>query len=441
DYEPPSRKQHPLNGKKGRTTFCGPPFGHPVISRGALHRAVASILVVNDHGAALLAKEQRRVVWAKSTLARRTGSLPAAKRLAAGPGTGRRATLPVGVHDASLDTVEELLDLVLVLREDTGGQPILDVVRLRDRVLERINLPDSNERHEVLALERFVIEWQVTDDGRGDEGALRQLTLRQALSAKQDRATGVLHLLDCLLEPLHRALVDHGTNEDILVGRVADLQLTGALHQPLDKLVVDLRLDVGAGAGRALLPGETERRARDTLDRLVHIGVLGHDRRVLATHLGNDRLRIDRAEGVVELHSGLLGPGKDDAVRHWVMDEVVADFLTATGDELQRPGRKTAVKDRPGKEIAGQRRRGRRLEHDRVAGHERATDRASSQRMREVERCHDPEYAKRPQHGDVPLARVLAPHLLTVVVVVLFDVGVVVEQVSALLDLADRLRA
>src|SRR5213080_3585529 len=70
---------------------------------------------VLDDRLALLVQVLLHVVQATPGLPRGAGALPAAERLHAGPGPGRRAGLAVHVDHPGLDVVEELVDLRLVL--------------------------------------------------------------------------------------------------------------------------------------------------------------------------------------------------------------------------------------------------------------------------------------------------------------------------------------
>src|SRR6185503_5567551 len=124
-----------------------------------------------DDGPALLAQELCDVVRPAAALARRAGGLPAAEGLDARPGARRRARPPVRVGDAGLDRVEEPRDLVRVLAEDAGGEPVLRVVGALQRLVERSDRSRTEKRgEELLAPEAMLVRQPVGHD-RSDEVA------------------------------------------------------------------------------------------------------------------------------------------------------------------------------------------------------------------------------------------------------------------------------
>ena len=156
---------------------------------------------------ALLAQELGHVVHREAGLAGRARALPAAERLDARPGAGRRAGPPVDVQDAGLDPVEELLDLGRVLAVDPGGQPVDAVVREPDRLVERVDRGDRGERREQLVAEEAMARRQVPDDRRLDVEAAGERAVGQPLAAGEDGPVAA-GLGDRGLVAVHRPLVD-----------------------------------------------------------------------------------------------------------------------------------------------------------------------------------------------------------------------------------------
>ena len=109
----PADRQHMAATREDRIS--------PLRRRGPGPRPTAPSV---DDGVALLAQELRDVVHRQAGLAGGAGALPAAERLDARPGAGRRAGAPVDVQDARVDLLEEPLDLgrVLASRRPRSGR-------------------------------------------------------------------------------------------------------------------------------------------------------------------------------------------------------------------------------------------------------------------------------------------------------------------------------
>src|SRR5438046_5753461 len=91
-------------------------------------------------GLALLPHELREVVVAARRLAGSPGHLPSAEGLHADDGSGRCARGAVRVQDTGLDLGEEAPQFARFSGKDPSGEPVVDVVRDLDRVLESIDL-------------------------------------------------------------------------------------------------------------------------------------------------------------------------------------------------------------------------------------------------------------------------------------------------------------
>jgi hypothetical protein len=141
----------------------------------------------------------------------------------------------------------------------------------------------------------------------------------------------------------HRVLIDHRTQVDVAVERIADLDLPGLLNEQTHELVANRLAHVDARAGRALLTLSAERRSHDAVARLVEIGGLHHERRVLAAHFDNERPR-HRTRGVVadQVHADVLRAGEHDAIDVRVVDELLSGRAPPAGDEVEDTRRETA---------------------------------------------------------------------------------------------------
>src|SRR5690606_28822970 len=115
-------------------------------------------------------------------------------------------------------------------------------------------------------------------------------------------------------------------------------------HDALDDLVVDILVDDGARAGRALLTLEAEGGDDDALDGRVDVGLVVDDDGVLAAHLGGDALEVllaglELRGALVDADADGLGAGEGHETGLRVVDERVADLLTAAGQEVDDAGR------------------------------------------------------------------------------------------------------
>src|SRR6266704_1471686 len=140
--------------------------------------------------------------------------------------------------------------------------------------------------------------WQAVDDRRGDEvpGTLARCT------AREDLALRPLDLLDRLVVRRDRGLVDEGPEVHVPHGRVAHLNLLRLRDESLEERLLHGAVDEDARARGTLLPAEAERRAHHPQGGLLEVGAGGDDRRVLAAHLRDDRLRSIPAERLERLH-------------------------------------------------------------------------------------------------------------------------------------------
>src|SRR5438477_11565582 len=93
---------------------------------------------------------------AAGSTTRRAAGLPAAKRVDAGPGAGGRAGAAVGVGDARLNLAEELFDLALVLRKNSGRQAVFRSIGEGDGLVQRRHVRKERDGHEELFAEERV---------------------------------------------------------------------------------------------------------------------------------------------------------------------------------------------------------------------------------------------------------------------------------------------
>ena len=121
---------------------------------------------------------------------------------------------------------------------------------------------------------------RIVDDRRPDEIAARG----QILPLKNDVAELGRAVLPAP-DPLHRVVVDYRTELGAHSGRRPDRERPRRFHEPLDEQVVHATDRDDPRSGRAALPAEAEHRANSGRNRLVEVGVRVDDDGVLATHL------------------------------------------------------------------------------------------------------------------------------------------------------------
>src|SRR5262249_14054439 len=153
-------------------------------------------------------------------------------------------------------------------------------VRSRARITdgtENLFLGDPRPRRHVAEDVRRDVETLV-----GQRAQLAGVGERRLLLAALDRGPDAVAGLG----------VDDGAQEVARVLRRADLQPLRRLDHPRHERVVDTLQDHGPRAGAALLPLVAERAVGDAEHRLVQVGVLVDDDRVLAAHLGEHALDV-----------------------------------------------------------------------------------------------------------------------------------------------------
>ena len=152
-----------------------------------------------------------------------------------------------------------------------------------------------------------------------------------------------------------------------------------------------------AGAGGALLPLEAKPALHDRHHRLVEIGVVIDDDRVLAPHLGDHPLHEPaacrcRCRGGLGIDRQPHGPraGEGHERRVGMRDERRPHLLATARKEGQCRGRHTSLEQHLVQPQCDQRRLFGRLHHHRVARHERSRCHAGENRQRKIpRRDHD----------------------------------------------------
>ena len=149
--------------------------------------------------------------------------------------------------------------------------------------------------------------------------------------------------LDVFLDPLPCPGVDDRPDDGVRVLGRADAQGAGRLDQPAQEGVVDPLQHDHPRARRALLPGVAEGALQDADDRLVEVGIVVDDDRVLAPHLGDHPLDVvlprRRLGGpAIDRQPDLARAGEGDQVDPGIFHQRLPDVAEA-GQDGQAPRR------------------------------------------------------------------------------------------------------
>src|SRR5438046_2317456 len=90
---------------------------------------------------------------------------------------------PPWASPTRLDPIEEGADVTLVLAEQARGQAELGAVRKRERLVQRVDLPEAGDRQEHLLARQKVILREPGDDGRLHEVSVRVRLVLEAPAA------------------------------------------------------------------------------------------------------------------------------------------------------------------------------------------------------------------------------------------------------------------
>ena len=128
----------------------------------------------------------------------------------------------------------------------------------------------------------------------------------------------------------------------LVIGRAADLDLIGALHQGVDELIVQGLFHDDAGACGADLAGVEEGAIEGVVHGNVEVGIGEDDVRVLAAEL--ERSALDGLRRILgDDLAGDQATGKGDHVYIRVLGERVAAVSASAGDEVAYAVRQTAL--------------------------------------------------------------------------------------------------
>jgi ParB family chromosome partitioning protein len=199
------------------------------------------------------------------------------------------------------------------------------------------------------------------------------------------------------------ALVDHRPEADLRARRVADRDRRRLGRERVDVRLVQRAGDEVTAGGDAGLALVVPRRPRADHRRLVEVGVVEHDQRVVAAELERHALELGAGD-LGDAPADRAGAGEVDHLGAVVGNEPLADLLVA-GDDIEHPGRQPGVGQQLGDQQApGQRRLRRRLEDHRVAERQRRGGHAHAEDQREVPRRDHADDADRHALGDAEAA-------------------------------------
>src|SRR5437667_42264 len=293
---------------QGRPGNDGSPTGASGRSQGRTWGAVSQRYVREDHDARF-----------GHLLHRESQTLTAEARVLRTPvrhlvRTERRHV--VDDDAADLDRAVRLERAIDVVREHPGLQPEPRVVHELERVLEGLVRAYRHDRAEDLLTADLHLRRHV-----GQERRLEERTL--AGPTREDlRALG--HgLLDPATDPVDLGTLDHRSDVDGRIERIAHLQLLHRLRQELGEPVVDVARDVDPLDADAALSRLVVAAERDALSREVQVGIGMHDHAGVPTEL--ERHALLRIEAL-QVPADLRGAGEADLAEPLVPGHTVGDL-------------------------------------------------------------------------------------------------------------------
>ena len=267
-----------------------------------------------------------------------------------------------------------------VVREHPRLQPEARVVHELERVLVGLVRADRHDRTEDLLAADLHLGCHVGQERRLEERTLAR-TPGEDLGALGDG------LLDPTADPVDLRTLDHRSDVDRRIERIADLELLHLLREELGEPVVDVARDVHALDADAALSGLVVPAERDPLGGEVQIGVGVHDHAGVPAELERDALlRIE----ALQVPADLRGARETDLAVPLVAGHPVRDLRADGQDLIHALGQIGLVEELRQAERPDRRGR-RRLHGDRGADAERGSHLVGDQVEREVERG-DPEH-------------------------------------------------
>ena len=195
------------------------------------------------------------------------------------------------------------------------------------------------------------------------------------------------------------------------IGRGAHMQAPHGACEPGHEGVVHVVEHDHPRARGALLALEAKRALGHRHDRLVEVGVVIHDDRVLAPHLRDHPLHQPRVAGgrrlrgePVDRQAHVPRAGEGDERRVGMGHERGTDQLAAAGQEGEGRRRRAGLHEDVVELLGDERRLLRRLHHHRVAGDERGGRHPGEDRERKVPGRDHHAHAPRQEAGGVFLA-------------------------------------
>ncbi|VVN46230.1 hypothetical protein PS659_05852 [Pseudomonas fluorescens] len=285
-------------------------------------------------------------------------------------------------------------EVVGVLQRGSGDarrQPELGVVGHGQRCFVIGHADDVGHRAKDLFLadahRRFAV---------GKQGWREEVTLgvaRHQTTAADQACTFGLADVDVLHVLFKLRLRDHRTDIGASLQCMADLDRLHALGHGFDELVVDPGGDDEAAGSGATLASGVERALYRQLDRLLEVGVVENDLRVLAAHFQLD-LGLPRHAADGDLTTDANGTGEADAVDFRAVDQCIAHHAAAAHHQVEHTGREACAGDDFGQGPGATRYQVRRFEHDAVAVGQGRSDFPCRDGNREVPRGDQTNHAQ-----------------------------------------------
>src|SRR5947208_1500483 len=199
---------------------------------------------------------------------------------------------------------------------------------------------------------------------------LRNLPTNQYLTL----LPGLLHRPLILPE---RSLINHRADKSRSLSRITDHRnLLNLRLEDLQEILPHPTFNIDPRRRAALLTIIAKRRPNHALRRLVEICLRSHDRRILTTHLSNERLRIRLPNNKipVELHADIPRTSKRYSSHHRITSQLSPERATWTSNVVDDARRNTSLYKSLVQFQTGERSLTSRLEDHRITRDQSASD-------------------------------------------------------------------
>lgn len=227
---------------------------------------------------------------------------------------------------------------------DGSGETVAGLVGDLDGLLLVGELLHGADGTEDLLLDDVHVFVDIAEDGGLDVVSLRAVTLTTDLNL----GTSSLAVLDVTHDAIELGLGDLGSLEGLAVEWVTDLVLEGTGLEPLEELVVDIRLDEDTATSTAALAVVEVDTEVNPGDGVFDISVVEDDVGALATQFESDLLQVALSSGREDLATDEGRSGEGNLVDVHVGRDGGTSGTTEAGDNVDDTRGETGLLDELG---------------------------------------------------------------------------------------------